>query len=193
MYTSKSTTVDVLLWYIKPPSAIRHNIYIYIYLSDIYRKNILLLSLLLWSLKFWSFFRTSSVLLCDKWKKKQPCDKHMWPAELCQRVTWLFQLPAQTGAWRVKRCSASSLVCWRQTLDFVSQAGITQFPQSPLIKSQIHRRRHKELPGRLTVHCRCCKCQSVEGFVMERAWERHLCRVLVPSFGQTGSVFVILS
>lgn len=60
----------------------------------------------------------------------------------------------------------------------MSQVGITQFPQLPLIKSQIlcH---HKELPGRLTVQCCCCKCQSKEEVARERA-QGHLCRVLLP-------------
>lgn len=60
----------------------------------------------------------------------------------------------------------------------MSQAGITQFPQLPLIKSQILHH-HKELPGRLTVLCCCCKCQSKHEVAKERA-QGHLCRVLGP-------------
>lgn len=81
---------------------------------------------------------------------------------------WTRPAIRSPGAQRATRRCASSSVCWQQTLDFVSQAGITQFPQLPLIKSQIlcH---HKELPGRLTVQCCCCKCQSKEEVARERA------------------------
>lgn len=77
------------------------------------------------------------------------------------------------------RCTASSSACWKQTLDFVLQAGITQFLQLPLIKTQLLRHR-KEVVGRLTVHWRRCKCQSKERVAMERPLERHLRWVLRP-------------
>ncbi|CAG00197.1 unnamed protein product [Tetraodon nigroviridis] len=89
-------------------------------------------------------------------------------------------VPVIRSDWfSTERCSASPSVCWQQTLDFVSQVGITQFPQLPLIKTQILHR-HKELAGRLTVHCWGCKCQSNERAAMERAWERHLRCMLLP-------------
>lgn len=132
-------------------------------------------------LKFRSVFSTSPDLLLDKLKKKKPCDEHVRTADLCRlppRWPDSSSHPLRL-VLSTERCSASSSVCWQQTLDFVSQAGITQFPQLPLIKMQILHH-HKELAGRLTVHCRCCKCQSKERVAMERAWERHLHCVLLP-------------
>lgn len=89
-----------------------------------------------------------------------------------------LSVPVTRSDWcSAQRSALRHPVCWQQTLDFVSQVGITQFPQLLLIKTQILHH-HKELAGRLTV--RCCKCQSKEKVAMEKAWERHLRCVLLP-------------